>query len=322
MKKLICYCAFFAVLLSCSDDEKAIDFVEENITYGSVIRTLGFAPADLIAGDPSSNFKVMLEQQDFENGGLLAAMRVYVSFVDNTPGNGLNSTQETFLTTYLASDFSQGATGLPRLDLEYSFLDLLNITGLTLSQTACTDQFLIRVEVELTDERTFTVGSGASCIIAYETFFSSPYRYLVNIVEPLPEDLFTGTYRYTSVLDGPFGGTFGPTQLVEITAGANRNVREIRFLGTPESPTNGRPRPFFFSLACNQAVFWENQLRKNNANCREGANDILLGPGPENAPITPLEDSVFELWLVEGYLGFDGSLGFGTQPSRVRFDKQ
>ena len=310
------------VFTGCSEDDKPIDFVFQNITYGSFIRTLAFAPADLIQNDPTSSFSVLLEQQDFEDGGLLERMDVYVSFVDNTPDNGINNTQEAFLTTYQASDFEQGPVGLPRLSLNYTFLDLLNVTGLTLSQTACKDQFSIRVEVGLTDGRTFSVGSGSSCVIAFETYFSSPYRYLVNIVEPAPEDLFTGTYRYTSVLDGPFGSTFGPPQLVEITAGAQRNVREIRFFGTDEVPTNGRPRPFYFSLVCDQAVFWENQLRKTNANCSEGANDILLGPGPENATITPLEDSVFELWIVEGYLGFDGSFGFGTQPSRIRFDKQ
>ena len=322
MKKILSLCAIVIVLLSCSSDDKPIDFVFENITYGSFIRTLNFAPADLVAGDSSSKFSVLLEQQDFEDGGLLEAMHVYVSFIDNNPDNGVNNTQEAFLTTYQASDFEQGPVGLPRLTLEYSYLDLLNITGLSMSQTVCKDQFSIRVEVELTDGRKFSVGSGASCIIAYQTYFSSPYRYLVNIVEPAPEDLFTGMYRYTSVLDGPFGSTFGPPQIVEITAGAQRNVREIRFFGTPESPTNGAPRPFYFSLVCDQAVFWENQLRKTNANCSEGANDILLGPDSVNATITPLEDSVFELWIVEGYLGFDGSFGFGTQPSRLRFDKQ
>ena len=29
----------------------------------------------------------------------------------------------------------------------------------------------------------------------------------------------------------------------------------------------------------------------------------------------------FELWFVEGYLGFDGNCGFGTAPSRIRLSK-
>lgn len=322
MMKHLRLCLFLGFLISCSSDDKPIDFVFDNVTYGSFLRTIGFSPADLMHGDTQSVFRVEIEQQDSEDGSLLAAVNVYADFIDNNPDNGIANTQETFLTRYEASDFIQGPVGLPRIKLEYSYLDLLNITGLGMSQTACKDQFLIRLEIELTDGRTFTTGSGSSCIIAYESYFSSPYRYLINIVEPVPEDLFTGTYKYTSVLDGPTGPTFGPSQFVEITAGPKNNVREMRFFSTIQDPSHGAARPFYFSLVCDQAVFWENQLRKLSANCSEIGNDVLLGPGAVNSTITPLEDSVFELWLTEGYLGFDGGSGFGEQPSRIRLDKQ
>ena len=42
----------------------------------------------------------------------------------------------------------------------------------------------------------------------------------------------------------------------------------------------------------------------------------------ENAPINPIDDSVFEIWFVEGYEGYDGDRGFETAPSKIKFTKQ
>lgn len=310
------------LLFSCSDDEKAIDRVLDGITYGSWLRTIEFQQADIDLTNLESEFSVTMEQQDFEDGALLEYVDVYIQFKDNTIDGQDFSTQEVSLTTYTKDQFVTGSVGLPRITIKYTLAQLLAATGLNIAQIACKDQFVMRFDVFLNDGRSFTVGSGAPCIIAFETYFSSPYRFLINLVEPLNPELFTGTYLYSTVKEGPFGPTFGPSQLIEITKGENINTRYFQVPAPPGAPFFGIPRKFKFSLTCDQVVFWENQLKKLNQNCTERGNEPLLGPGTQNAPIDPLEDSVFEIWLVEGYMGWDGGSGTGTVPVKIRFDKQ
>ncbi len=310
------------VLFSCSTDDKAIDQVFEGITYGSWLRTIQFEQADLDVTNLTSEFSVTLEEQDFEDGALLEYVEVYISFKDNTTAVGDFSTQEVALATYTKDQFVVGSVGLPRIDVKFTLANLLAATNLNIAQIACKDQFIMRFEVFLIDGRSFTVGSGAPCIIAFETYFSSPYRFLINLVEPINPDLFTGVYLYTSELNGQFGPTFGPSQLVEVFKGEDINTRYFQIPAPPGASNFGNSRKFKFTIACDEIIFWENQLKKLNQNCSEIGNEILLGPGSQNATLDPLEDSVFEIWLVEGYMGWDGGSDTGAVPSKIRFDKQ
>ena len=248
MKKLLFLFAAALISAHCSDDDKAIDQVFEGVTNGSFIRTVEFIQADLDLNDPDDRFDVIIEQQDVEDGGLLESIDVYASFIDRNPDNGMISDSEVLIDNIKKEDIATGPVGLPRLNLNYSLQELLTPLSISMGSLSCGDQIILRLTVKLTDGRTFTVGSGSSCVIAFETFFSSPYRYIINLVEPIAPELFTGTYRYTSVLDGPFGPTFGPPHLVEITAGARHNVRIVRFPGPPDAQFPGRPRPFYFTL--------------------------------------------------------------------------
>lgn len=322
MKKILLL-SMLVVLFACSSDDKAIDQVFAGVTNGSVLRTIGFVQADLDVTDLQDRFNVILEQQDAEDGGLLERIDVFATYIDRDGSNGLISEAEVQVSTIEKQDIELGPEGLPRFNLDYSLQELLTSLQVSQSAISCDDQIVLRLLIRLNDGRTFTVGSGGSCIIAFETFFSSPYRYIINLVEPISPDLFTGRYWYSSVLDGPFGPTFGAPHLVEIKAGPRNNTRTVTFPGPPDAPSFSTPtKPFYFTIGCGQSSFWENQLRKVTVNCSERADDILLGPDTVSAPLSPLEDSVFELWFVEGYLGFDGSTGVGTVPSRIRLDKQ
>jgi len=125
---------------------------------------------------------------------------------------------------------------------------------------------------------------------------------------------------YESIVDGPFGPTWGPPILVEILKGNTDNLRSVSFDIVPDKI----PRDYFFSIVGDVSVFEKFQARfsANNLDCGPSGQPIVLGPDRENASINPIDDSVFELWFVEGYEGFDGDGGFGTVPSRIRFTKQ
>ncbi|MEP2935492.1 MAG: hypothetical protein ABJM06_07225 [Gilvibacter sp.] len=317
----------FALLIclavgSCSDDDKAIDIVNQELEYGAVIRTLSINNAEFNINDSNSIFSVDVEAQDKENGDLLESVDILVRFKDNTPAGGNFSTNEVLVQTIMVSDFTRIGQGLPRTTLSYSYSQLATAVEVPLAVIECKDQFLVRLIIRLTDGRSFTTGNASSIILAFDTFFSSPYCYTINVVEPINEDDFTGTYLYSSVLDGPLGATFGEPKLVEITKGHSNNVRVVPLKHIFSHPSNELPRNYEFSVVCDEMVFGKNQLSSVIAACGNTGAPILLGPGLENAPADLNDDSVFELWFVEGYLGWDGQCGFGTQPSRIRFTKQ
>lgn len=312
------------VTVSCNTDDKPIDQVLNDVQYGAVVRTLQFNQAEFYVNQPDGIFSVDIEIQDELNGGLLERLDIYVRYVDNSGASANAISNEFSWGSIAAADFDRaGNDGLPNLTLELKFDDLAQLVGIPLAQIQCKDQFLIRTDLILTDGRSFSTGSASSIILAYETFFSSPYCYTINVVEPIDPDLYLGTYSYESVVDGPLGGpTFIPEGLVQVYKGHSNNVRYIPLKHLLSHPSNELPRNYYFTVACDESVFGKNQLSSVIAYCANSGAPILLGPDQENAPINPLDDSVFELWLVEGYLGFDGGCGFGTAPSRLRFTKQ
>ena len=321
IKKILLSILLILLCLACKDDDdKATIVLEEETERGAFLRTLQINNKEFDINDTSSTFSILFQEQDLEDGDLLETVKVYVSFLDNTPVNNSSQTNEVLFKTYDASDFTPGAFSLPTMGIEYTFEELLTATNKALIDVECKDQFLLRFELQLTNGLVFSSSNASACILGYDTEFASPFLYTVTVVEALDRELFTGMYLYESILDGPFGPTFDESFIVEVTPGHSNNVRNVTFDNFPSRP----PRIYRFSLACDEVIFEKNQLRYNTLNspCGENGQPILLGPDSVNAPINPDDDSVFELWFVEGYLGFDGDFGFGTVPSRIRLSKQ
>jgi hypothetical protein len=320
-KKYVIYCLFL-ICMSCTDGDKAIEEVTETVQRGAILRTVELESNDFLIGDLSSFFKLQLEEQDLKDGDLLESVEVFIKFQDNTASNGNQSTEEILLETIENSIFVDGPQNLPRTNFELSFQQALTAVGLGSDQVQCQDQFILRFNLKLTDGRNFTTGTASSLIIAFDTFSSSPFSYTINIVEPIQDDLFTGIYRMESILDGPNGPTFVESDIVEITKGRSNTTREFLAFHNLYHRGLETKRRWEFNIVCDQAVFGKNQLSSPEGDCQFNAAPLLLGPDSQNAMINPMDDSVFELWFVEGYLGFDGSCGFVTAPSRVRFSKQ
>jgi len=321
--------ALMSFLTSCNQDDKAAEFILEEIEYGAVIRTLDFNSGEFELNRPESVFSVNVEQQDKENGGLFAGIDVYVQFVDNTLDNGDLSTSETLLETISPNAFAPGGPeGLPRGTIEYSFGELAEATGVSVENVHCKDQFILRLDLQLTDGRSFTTTDAVALILAFDTFFSSPYTYTINVVEPIAEELFTGDYVFESVIDGPFGQTFLTPMPTTIFRGHSNNVRRVLLWHYLSHKQLEAKRYFNFSIVCDEIVMGKYQLASVEANCTlgngsSGTGDlILIGPAQINATINPNDDSVFEIEFVEGFDGWDGDCGFGTMTARMRFTKQ
>lgn len=317
-------------LFSCSTDKKAIEVVTEEVERGAVLRTIAINSTDFDVNNLQSTFHVDLEEMDIEDGGLLDEVEVFIQFKDNTSYNGSNAVGNTLLQTIPASEWVTGPNGLPTMSLEYTYQELLTTTGLTANQVAVTDQFLVLLNLKLTDGRVFNASNASSIILAFNTFFSSPFCYTINIIEPIPEDLFTGMYLMESIVDGPNGQTFVDVNgqpfsngsLVEVVKGHSTNTREFMARHNLHHIGIEGPRRWEFTVVGTQIVMGKNQLSSPEGYCIFNAAPTLLGPDTVNGSANPTDDTVFELWFVEGYLGFDGECGYVTAPSRYRFSKQ
>lgn len=327
MKPLIIIISVF-LLFSCAEEDNVTQQIDGGVEEGAFIRTLGFTNSDLVLDDLSNTFSVDLEVQLEQQEGLLENIEVFARFKDNTPDNGTISSSEVSVKTIEQDVFIIGPNELPRTTLTLTYAELVTATGISADAIQCKDQFLLRLELHLSDGRSFSIDDGSSsAIIAFDTIFSSPFCYTLNIVQPIPAEQFTGTYTYQSIVDGPIGPTFGAPNTVDIRVGESPNTRvfEANYI---VSRLNEPARTFRFVVNCDEILFRKNQLSSFFSWCRPeggfsfGGPPILLGPDTENAPVNPDDDTTFELWFVEGYSGWDGDCDFGEIPVRILFTKQ
>ncbi len=310
-------------LAACSSDDlpTGSQIFDSDIINGAILRTVEFRSTEFRVNDPNSFIDILIEEQDEDDSNLLDFVEVFISFEDNTDDGVDLSSSEILFDTIDNDQFTRtgqileplGEEPLLQTVLNYSFEQMLEALNLPISSANCGDQIMIRTELNLTDGRSFSRNSISDFVGGLGTFFNSSFCYTINIIEPIQPELFTGTYFYESVLDGFFGPSFGASRLVEITTGHSENLRFVDFGFNPGNP-------FQFTVSCDEVI--ANKLQFTRLiGCELGAT-VLYGPGEVNAPVNPEDDSVFEVWLVEGDGGFDGDCGFGTVPSRIRFSRQ
>ncbi len=196
----------FASLLvvSCVDSENTIDTVLDYET-GAILRTISVNNAVLNSSDPNSTFSVTVEEQDEADGALFAQVNVYVQLKDLTADNGDSSVDFTYVRSMPASEFTTGPVGLPRGTVELAFGDAASAMGVGPDDYTPGDVFVVGLEVELTDGRTYDWTSAAGIITG--GFFASPFKYNALLTcSPMP-----GTYvvdMYYSYGDGWQTGSY------------------------------------------------------------------------------------------------------------------
>lgn len=317
MKKSTFIILSIALCFSCSDEEKAIETVLQEVDRGAVLRTLNFNNGEFEVNTPESIFSIDIEQQDIEQGGLLSTVDVFVSFIDNTPSGNTVSTQPVLLETLTPDNFTSSGFGLPTTTLMYTYQALLDATGLSIDQTNCKDQFRLDLDLNLSDGLTFNLNNSGGTVVNTSGFFRSPFTYLVNIVDPIPSDQFTGIYQLTSIEDGFFGPTFGDDIFVTLRNGHSNNVRVFEVDGPTDTTLE-----IEFSIVCDITVLTRYQRTRFGCTQDDASDQILIGPDTIPATIDPNDDTVFELHYLEAFEGFDAKCDFANLPSKVRFSKQ
>jgi len=176
-------------LNSCKEPDNVIYDVFDGISHGAILRTLDDGSQRTFSiSDLNSAYVVEFEEQDEQYGDLLDKVDVYVQFLDKTPGGTDNSKSEVLLTSFPKSSFTTSASGLPKNTLNTTFGDVLNALSLNPGQYDGGDQFVFRLELVLTDGRTFSADDTSGSLQG--SYFKSPYAYSATIVcPPVP-----GTY--------------------------------------------------------------------------------------------------------------------------------
>ncbi|NAY93120.1 hypothetical protein GTQ34_14485 [Muricauda sp. JGD-17] len=169
-------------MAACSEDDKVTLFVQDNFTAGAILRTLDQTGAlDMFDEDVELTWSI--QEQDREKGGLLDRVEITLSFNDNNAGG--NSSSGTALATI--TEF--GSTdGLPSFDYRITFGELLNVVGLSVTDVLPGDQFVVDMELFLTDGRSFGADSTTGNVSG-GSFFSSPYQYSYTVDDGIEFEL-------------------------------------------------------------------------------------------------------------------------------------
>ena len=175
MKNIIklLFASLFIVNFSCHDSENVIDGVLDYET-GAILRTISVDNAVLNSSDPNSAFVATVEEQDEADGALLSEIRVNAMFRDLTPENGTTEA-EAFVYSIPASETVTGPVGLPRATVNMTFGAAASAMGLAAGDYNPGDVVVVKLEVVLTDGRSYGADSAAGIITG--GFFSSPFQY-------------------------------------------------------------------------------------------------------------------------------------------------
>jgi hypothetical protein len=158
------------------------------IESGAVLRTIEVLSNTLNSSDNSTEFSVTVEEQDYEDGGLMKAVHVYATFKDLTPGNGTTISDDVLVKTYDPSHFTTGPVGLPRGTVGATYGETVAASGLAPADIEPGDLFVFVLKLELTDGRVFDDTNAGGSVTG--GFFNSPFKYNALILcSPEP-----GTY--------------------------------------------------------------------------------------------------------------------------------
>jgi hypothetical protein len=217
MKKIITLFSLLLVTVSCQEPDTTINDVLDNYVTGAVLR--GWNPTgDYNFFAPSTSiFTVEIEEHDDQNGALMQDVQVFVS---------LNSGTEVLIRTLTSTDFAVGPTGLPRHQLTVTLGESIAALGLSSSQYTGGDVINIRLQLNLTDGRSYTAKDAASSLTG--SYFKSPYIYNMTI-KCIPTGAVAGDYTIDMIDswgDGWNGASItvtidGVSQTVGLPSGAN-----------------------------------------------------------------------------------------------------
>ena len=180
---------------SCHDSENVVDALLEPIN-GAVVRGVEVYTTEgqslINSSNDESAFVATIEEQDVEDGALMAEIRMYVDFIDYTPDNG-DASLRALAATFLPSDMYEGPHGLPRKDIVFTWGEMKAALGFAGGEATAGDLLKIQFELELTNGEVYGPNDAAGSILG--GFFSSPYTYNALLsCDPAPGNYLVKMY--------------------------------------------------------------------------------------------------------------------------------
>jgi len=187
INKLLIIALVFSTVMSCKDPSNVIYDVFDGISYGAILRTLEVTSANYNISDLNSKFEVVIEEQDEEYGGLLSSVNVYLTYIDKYDDGVDNSKAETLLKSIASSEFTTSANKLPSTTVSITLAEVFSAFNLTDGQYNAGDLVGFRLEVILTDGRSFSADDASGSLQG--SYFKSPFAYTAAILcKPYPGD--------------------------------------------------------------------------------------------------------------------------------------
>jgi len=191
--------SILTMMISCTDEEKLpFETITNNTSTAGGLRGIAILSPNFNFLDFNSKFSIEVEEWDDQDGNLLEAVDIFVSFQDNSASNGDTSVPEAFVKTVPASSFSiDPKSGLPRSILSLSASEAITALGLDKdNEVLDSDAFRIRFTLKLSDGSEFTSTNLEGNLTG--VFFSSPFTYPIQFSCPIDDvSLFQGTYVVT-----------------------------------------------------------------------------------------------------------------------------
>jgi hypothetical protein len=300
------------LIVSCDEGDAVVNDVVDGTTRGAALRGVNLISNELAIGESDAEFAIELEVQDAEEGDLLSSVNVYVGFRDNTVeagGMDLDVAESLFETITLA-EFEDGPFGLPRTTYSATLTELAAFTGVNEADLFGGDQFQIRFEIVLTDDRTFSSTNSNPGNLG-GSFFNSPFVYFPTVICPVPAEAFTGSYNVVQTVNGIFG-------IEEVEAGTYELVSNggtVRSLDVVLYPGfGGFDDTLTFDLICDSFSY---STLDTGLACVAGGDPIIFSAADTTTMYDVNDDSSFSLIInVEG-----GSCG-GNTDIVLEFTKQ
>ncbi|MEP0263467.1 hypothetical protein [Dokdonia sp.] len=306
MKKIVIILSIILfTYVSCSSDEKPIDILF-NAPNGALLINTELGNDNFVITDLESTFSVEVMANDQERGEFFDFIRVYISFKSNT-SNGVNSRNEVILQDIPRSEFYIGEFDRPHTLLNYSFQEALDALGLTINDVSLGDQFFIRPDMHLKDERVIGYANRSPNIFSKHCE-NSPFYYQINVINPIEDALFTGIYSY-EVIASSNSGLIGGSGVTTITNGDYANQRRSQVLDF---------------VVAGDFIIPDIYQEEYRFLCTPPFNVVFWGPQENSFGLLNLQDdSVFEADFVIGYDGWVGG-DLSDEPITVtyRFSKQ
>lgn len=303
----------FAITLNSCDSDEQVDELIDSVERGAILRTVEIFSNELPIGVADAEFSVRVEEQDEEDGGLLQSVDIFVSFTDGSPDDGDSSgaiTGDVMVSSIGADQFENGPNGLPRATITVTLDAMLAALNLTADDLFGGDVFRTRLQLNLTDGRSFTNDGGDNVDVngnvASGSFFLSPFFYNSNVVCPVPDEYLIGDYlmERISTTEDPFFPSFGQAiadQPVTITgSGAARSFVFSYF------PTGfDFPQVMNLTLSCNNFLVM-GTAESGTLGCGDGSIGQSTPEVPSQYDLS--DDSVVEI----DFLDFEPDAGCGT----------